>query len=342
MGGTGFIGSAVVRELLKPASTGAPAGDLLVLSRRELPGWMTSAGARGRPGDLMNPESLRHCAEGVDTVLHLASHVGRDPGLCEAVNAAGTRALVRAARGARFLYVSTASVYGTGPHRGAKEGKLTPAPASAASASRLRAEETVRAQGGIVLRPNLVYGAGDRWFVPSLLRLLWKVPVWAEGGRARSSLVSVQELARVVAEFARREWSGADRGAVYHVNHPRPVTVRSIATQVCRGLALPVPATDLPRSAHWELSSRVLPGLTRHQHALLTDDHFYESGRVWQRLGIDPGPGFAAGLIPGLPWYRQYAADHGSAPTGRRSGAAASWPGAPRCGAAGGSSPAPL
>ncbi|MFF7948663.1 NAD-dependent epimerase/dehydratase family protein [Streptomyces griseorubiginosus] len=328
VGGTGFIGSAVVRELLKPTSGEAPGAGLLVLSRRELPQWMTSAGARRIPGDLMDPESLRHCADGVDTVLHLASYVGRDPDLCEAVNAEGTRALARAARGARLLYVSTASVYGTGPHRAVKEGKLTPAPASAASASRLRAEESVRAQGGIVLRPNLVYGAGDRWFVPTLVRLLRKAPVWAEGGRARSSLISVQELARVVGEFARCRWNEADRGAVYHVNHPRPVTMRSIGTQVCRGLSLPVPDTDLPRAAHWELASRLLPGLTHHQHALLTDDHFYESGRVWQRLGLDPGPGFAAGLVPGLPWYRQYLADHGSAATGRRPGAAAPRPGA--------------
>ncbi|NEB02421.1 NAD-dependent epimerase/dehydratase family protein [Streptomyces sp. SID13726] len=309
VGGTGFIGGAVVRELLRPTATGAPAADLTVLSRRELPGWMTSAGARRIPGDLMNPESLRDCAEGADTVLHLASYVGRDPALCEAVNAEGTRALARAARGSRLLYVSTASVYGTGPHRGVPEGRLTPAPASAASASRLRAEETVRERGGIVLRPNLVYGPGDRWFVPLLLRLLRKVPVWAEGGRSRSSLVSVQELARIVGEFTRSGWTDADRGTVYHVNHPRPVTARSMSTQLCRGLGLPAPSADLPRSAHWELCSRVLPELTHHQHALLTDDHYYESGRVWERLGIEPGPGFGAGLVAGLPWYRKQLAN---------------------------------
>ncbi|MER6358431.1 NAD(P)-dependent oxidoreductase [Streptomyces sp. NPDC001634] len=305
VGGTGFIGSTVVRELLIPPHVGAPVPDLRVLSRRPLPEWMTSAGARRIPGDLMAPDSLRGCGEGVGTVLHLASYVGRDPALCESVNAAGTRALVKAARSARFLYVSTASVYGTGPHRGVKEGRLTPAPASVASASRLRAEEAVLAHSGVVLRPNLVYGPGDRWFLPLLLRLLRKVPVWAEGGRARSSLISVQELARVIGEFARHRWTDADRGTVYHVNHPRPVTVRSVATQVCRGLDVPLPASDLPRPAHWELSSRVLPELTHHQHALLTDDHYYESGRVWERLGITPGPGFAAGLVTALPWYRQ-------------------------------------
>jgi nucleoside-diphosphate-sugar epimerase len=308
VGGTGFIGGAVVRELLRPTPNGAPAADLHILSRRELPGWMTSAGARRIPGDLTAPESLRDCAEGVNTVLHLASYVGRDPVLCEAVNAEGTRALARAARRSRLLYVSTASVYGTGPHRGVPEGRLTPAPVSAASASRLRAEEAVRERGGIVLRPNLVYGPGDRWFVPLLLRLLRKVPVWAEGGRARSSLVSVQELARIVGEFTRCGWTDADRGAVYHVNHPRPVTARSVGTKLCQGLGLPTPSTDLSRPAHWELCSRVLPELTRHQHALLTDDHYYESGRVWERLGIEPGPGFAAGLVAALPWYRRQSA----------------------------------
>lgn len=305
VGGTGFIGSAVVRNLLRPGHS-VPAGrDLRVLSRKPLPEWMTSAGARRIPGDLTTPESLRGCGEGVGTVLHLASYVGRDPARCEAVNAAGTRALVRATGSARFLYVSTAGVYGHGPHRGVREGKLTPAPVSPASASRLLAERAVRDHGGVVLRPNLVYGPGDRWFIPLLLRLLRKVPVWAEGGKSRCSLIGVHDLARVVGEAARTEWTAADRGAVYHVNHPRPVTVRSLGTQLCRGLGVPLPATDLPRPAHWELSSRVLPELTAHQHALLTDDHYYESGRVWERFGITPGPGFAAGLVAALSWYRQ-------------------------------------
>ncbi|WP_324786257.1 NAD-dependent epimerase/dehydratase family protein [Streptomyces sp. H51] len=308
VGGTGFIGSAVVRELLRPSVSGPPVADLRVLSRRPLPEWMTSAGARRIPGDLMVPESLRGCGEGVGTVLHLASYVGRDKDLAEAVNVGGTRALVRSARVARVLYVSTASVYGHGPHRGVREGRLTPAPASPASASRLLAEETVRAHGGIVLRPNLVYGPGDRWYVPLFLRLLRKVPVWSEGGRARSSLIGVHELAGVVGAFARSGWTDADRGAAYHVNHPRPVTVRSAATRLCRGLGVPLPSTDLPRSAHRELSSRLLPDLTPHQYGLLTDDYYYDSARVWERTGLTPGPGFGAGLAASLAWYRQHLA----------------------------------
>ncbi|MEU5216458.1 NAD(P)-dependent oxidoreductase [Streptomyces sp. NPDC020807] len=331
LGGTGFIGGAVVRELLRPLPHTAPGSalgstpgsvlgstlgpvrgsDLRVLTRRPLPGWMTDAGVRAVPGDLSDPASLDGCCEGVDTVLHMASYVGRDPAMCAVVNDIGTRALAEAAQQAgveRMLYVSTASVYGSGPHRGASEGQLTPNPASAASASRLRAEQTVLERGGIVLRPHLVYGAGDQWFVPLLCRLLRKVPVWAEGGSARTSLIGVRDLARAIAVFASSDWS-ADRGSVYHVNHPRPVTLRSVMARLCQGLNIPQPAMDLPRSAHLELSTRALPQLSAHQHALLTMDHYYESSRVWNRLSLDPGPGFGAGLAAGLPWYRRHLAD---------------------------------
>ncbi|MFD5103293.1 NAD-dependent epimerase/dehydratase family protein [Streptomyces albidochromogenes] len=309
LGGTGFIGGAVVRELLRPGSGGAPPPELRVLARRPLPDWMTSAGARRIPADLTDPDGLRGVCEGVGTVLHLASYVGRDPALCTAVNDLGTRAVAREAdaAGARVLYVSTASVYGGGPHRGVTEEQLVPAPVSAASASRLRAEETVLTRGGVVLRPHLVHGPGDKWFVPLLYRLLRKVPVWPEAGGSRSSLVAVRDLARVVAALSRSDWA-ADRGTVYHVNHPRPVTLRAMVTQVCRGLDVPLPGSDLPRAAHRELAARVLPGLSAHQHALLTEDHWYESSRIWRRLGIEPGPGFAAGLVAGLPWYRRHVA----------------------------------
>ncbi|MFE7384471.1 NAD-dependent epimerase/dehydratase family protein [Streptomyces zhihengii] len=308
VGGTGFIGSAVVRELLSPSGGGAR--DVRVLARRPLPDWMTSAGARRIPADLLDPASLEGCCDGVGTVLHLASYVGRDRTQCEAVNERGTAALAAAARAAgtgRLLYVSTASVYGHGPHRGAAEGRLAAAPVSPASTSRLAAEAIVLDGGGIVLRPHLVYGPGDKWFVPTVCRLLRKVPVWADGGSARASLVGVRDLARVVAAFAERDWSG-EHGGIHHVNHPRPVMFRTVVGQLCRHLGIAPPTSDLSRRAHRELTARVLPQLSAHQHALLTEDHWYDSNGVWARLGLTPGPGFAAGLVPGLPWYRRHLA----------------------------------
>lgn len=243
-------------------------------------------------------------------MLHLASYVGKDPVLCTAINDHGTQALLEESYRAgtnRVVYVSTASVYGPGPHRGSTEAQLTPHPASAASASRRRAEQTVLSGGGIVLRPNLVYGPGDRWFVPTLCRLLRKVPVWPGGGAARTSLIAVQDLARVISGLAGRTWDqGLD--SVYHVNHPRPTVLRALVAELSRNLEVRPPESDLPYAAHRELTARVLPELSAHQHALLTQDHWYESGRIWKHLGLTPGLGFAAGFAASAPWYRRHLA----------------------------------
>ncbi|WP_432199144.1 NAD-dependent epimerase/dehydratase family protein [Streptomyces sp. bgisy027] len=80
-------------------------------------------------GDLSDPLSLRGVCFGVDTVVHAASYVGRDPRRCCDVNLKGTRALLEEAhrsRVRRFGCISTASVYGTGLHRGLAEGHLEP------------------------------------------------------------------------------------------------------------------------------------------------------------------------------------------------------------------------
>ncbi|WP_241717431.1 NAD(P)-dependent oxidoreductase [Streptomyces sp. CNQ085] len=311
MGGTGFIGGAVVRAL-----SAGPDGDglrprLRLLSRRGAGGAET-AGVEYFTGDLTGPASLRGCCDGVSTVLHLVSHLGRDPRLCTAVNDHGTRALLAEAERAgtdRIVYMSTASVYGVGPHRGEAEGDLPLAPVSAASASRRRAEEAVRKAGGIVLRPNLVYGRGDRWFVPALARVLGRVPVWPSAPANRLSLIAVDDLARVVDALARSPWPPG-LGPVHHVNHPEPLPARTLVRAVCRALGLPLSEEEMSAREHTARIERECPELTRHQRMLLTEDHWCESGRIWERLGLGPGPGFPERFATAAPWYRGQRAEY--------------------------------
>lgn len=315
-GGTGFIGSAVVRALL---AVPAPPR-VRVLSRGALPDWMAAAGVEHARADLADPHTLRGRCDGVTTLLHLASYVGRDTHRCKAVNESGTRALLaEAARAgtARTVYVSTASVYGSGPHRGPAEAELRPSPASPTSASRWRAEQLVREARGTVLRPNLVYGAGDRWYLPTLARLVRAVPHWPEGGGARASLVAVDDLARVVVALALDgpPYDHGGRDTVYHVGDPRPVSLRAQVRALCAVGGVPLPHGSLSHAEHRARAERSLPDLTAHQHALLTQDAWYDSGRVWRELGLDPGPGFAARFGAAAAWYRQHLGEeaHGAA-----------------------------
>ncbi|GGU32327.1 3-beta hydroxysteroid dehydrogenase [Lentzea flava] len=305
-GGTGFVGSAVVRALLSEQD-GPKRTEIRVLSRRRLPRWMLDAGVVEVSGDLTAPSGLRGVCDGVSTVLHLASQIGGDSELCDAVNHEGTRALLREAKAAgvvRIAYLSTTSVYGHGVHRGASESLLAPAPVSATSASRLKAEREVRKAGGVVLRPHLVYGTGDVWFIPTLLRLLDRVPAWIERGIALVSLVSVDDLGAATAALAHRPWR-ARPGAVFHVSDPTPVSMQVLAGTACELLGLPLPQEDLSAKEHRELTRRHLPELTDHQFELLAFDHYYESSRIWRHAGVKPGPGLAEQFTGATDWYRQ-------------------------------------
>ncbi|WP_341722316.1 NAD-dependent epimerase/dehydratase family protein [Streptomyces rimosus] len=188
--------------------------------------------------DLADPASLRGLCEGADVLLHLASDIGRDAEHCELVNVLGTAALVdeavRAGVG-RIVHLSTAAVYGAGPHSGLDVDEIPPAPVSAASRTRLAAEQPVLAAGGTVLRPGLVLGAGDRWVVPALAELLGRVPARWDGGRGLLSVVAVEDLARLFVRLALGPYgtsgtpgtsgapasSGIPRG-IHHASHPTP------------------------------------------------------------------------------------------------------------------------
>ena len=188
VGATGFIGSAVARAL-----AGRPDVELSVLVR----GADRIPDARQLLGDLTKPDSLIGSCQGIDTLVHAASYVGPDLEQCAAVNDHGTSALLREAARAgvrRIIYISTAAVYGPGPHCNVEPEHLAPAPLSPASRTRLAAEDTVRAAGGIVLRPHLIYGVGDRWFVPELVKLIRLLSGLPNDDQVRLSTIAVDDL----------------------------------------------------------------------------------------------------------------------------------------------------
>ncbi|NKQ54617.1 NAD-dependent epimerase/dehydratase family protein [Amycolatopsis sp. K13G38] len=268
-GATGFIGGATAAVL-----RGMPEISLTTLVR-----------GPGRP-DLADPRSLAGLCDGVDVLVHAASYVGDDPERCSVVNDAGTEALVGEARRAgvrRIVYASTAAVYGLGPHRGERPDELDCRPVSPRSSSRLAAEGHVLAAGGVVARPHLVYGEGDKWFVPSLIRLRQALGGWLADDSARMSVVHVADLARLLAGLVTAD---VPPRTVLHANHPEPVeagTVMSVVSAV-HGLGEPERRLTLAE-AEAVLNPRHLD--------LIANDHFYESATIWRLTSLEPGPPFA-------------------------------------------------
>ncbi|MER5637816.1 NAD(P)-dependent oxidoreductase [Kitasatospora sp. NPDC002227] len=305
-GGTGFIGGETLRLLADPASTTAhPAYSLRVLSRGEMPQPTVGAGVEIEPyrADLLDPDSLRGACTGVDTVLHLASQVGGDAELCHRVNVDGTAALLAEAARAgvrRIVQLSTTAVYRDGVHRDLTEHQAVVEPVSATSRSRMLAERLVLAAGGTVVRPHLVYGAGDTWVLPAVADLLARLPHWIDDGRARISMTAVDDLARPLAALALAPWEPVAGGRTYHACHPEPVRVRELFTLAAEALGRPAPSGSLSLA---EATEALGGGSWGRRLSLLGVDHWYRSEELWRITGCPPGPGFAARFAEHAPWY---------------------------------------
>ncbi len=174
-GGSGYVGGRVAQALAALPDTHVVLG-----SRRaqEKPAWLPTASVVVTPWD--EPARLRQACSGVDTVLHLAAmneiEAARDPvGALEA-NGVATARLIEAAKVAkveRFIYLSTAHVYGA-PLAGRIDETTCPRPVHPYATSHRAAEDVVLAAhdagalSGIVVRLSNSFGAPahpavDRW-----------------------------------------------------------------------------------------------------------------------------------------------------------------------------------
>ncbi|MEV6739402.1 NAD-dependent epimerase/dehydratase family protein [Streptomyces sp. NPDC051104] len=297
-GAAGFLGGHVAQEAGRR-------GMALTLMSHRRPVHAAGPGRRVVPADLTDPDSLRGVCEGVDVLLHCASYIGTAPEANESVNARGTRNLLAEAHRAgvpRIVYVSTASVYGRGTFRGAGPGQLVRNPGSPTSLSRAAAEDAVLEAGGVVLRPHLVYGPGDTWVVPGMVRLLRALPGTVEGWSARMSVISVRDLARLVVGSGLA--SAADLTSItYHAAHPVPVTSETLlrAAAVCASLTWPQRRLSVTEArellAADSQSSRALD--------MLRTDHWFDGMPLWRDLRLVPGPEFAADFPESAQWYRR-------------------------------------
>ncbi|RMH05551.1 MAG: NAD-dependent epimerase/dehydratase family protein [Nitrospirae bacterium] len=175
-GATGFIGSAVVRALLR---AGLP---VRVLIRRcsDL-GNLAGLTVEHAYGDLLDPDSLRAAMRGCRYLYHVAAHYAlwdRDPARFYRVNVEGTKHVLDAAREAgvqRIVYTSTIGAIGL-PEKGGvatEETPLTPTQlAGHYKRSKFMAEQEVirYAQRGlpvVIVNPTAPIGEYDRKPTPT-------------------------------------------------------------------------------------------------------------------------------------------------------------------------------
>lgn len=217
-GGTGFIGSHIVRQLIRQGHRVIVMSRNPDRSRNSVP-----AGAEIRQGDLADAASLDRALAGVEVVVaavQFPNHPVEKPSKGYTyiqVDGEGTSRLVAAAKKngvKRFIYLSGA---------GTREGQSKPW-----FIAKLMAEKAIRESGisYTIFQPSWVYGPEDRSlnkFV-TFARLLPFIPVIGDG-KTRVQPVFVEDLAMAVA-------ASVDLPAVanqtYEVGGPQTLTMDEI------------------------------------------------------------------------------------------------------------------
>jgi nucleoside-diphosphate-sugar epimerase len=265
LGGSGFVGRALLREL-----AAMPPGSVRVRALLRDPDAVPDAPYLEKVrGSLEAPPADLEPGEPYVLVDFAVKQIDADRTGYRATNVEATGRLL-SGLGPRLtgvLYGSSMSVYGPGAQDGVAE-TAPLRPASALAESRLEAEtritELARARGvsALLLRPRFVLGDGDRFVLPNLAKLLRRRVQLASGAQ-RFSIIDVADYARIVlrlaAVVADLHHAGTPVQRALNVGHAAPVTFAQIADAIGASLGLPAPRVRLPVSERITRWLRRLP-----------------------------------------------------------------------------------
>ena len=288
-GATGFIGSRLIERLAETEHS------CRALTRRPMP---PRANVTWVEGALDRPETLAELTEGADAVIHIAGLLhGRTAAQFDAVNVAGTRAMVDASRAAgvrRFVHLSSLA---------ARHPEI-----SLYGASKAKSEDVVSPSGlaFAIVRPPAVYGPGDRETL-DLFRMarLGLVFLPSEG---RLSLIHVDDLVDLLLALVSPD---APSSLIVEPDDGQPITQREFAHALGQAVGRQTRALRVPNAVL--RAGALLDGIIRGAKAKLTPDRAayfahpdwsVNSARAVPATVWEPRIARDAGLAATASWYR--------------------------------------
>ena len=246
-GATGFIGSAVVAELVE-------AGHRVVgLARSDdAAAALAAAGFEAHRGNLDDPDSLERGAAGADGVAHLAFN--HDFSTYVANGELDRRALEALVRGLgtseKPLVMTSVTPVLTLGRLGTEDDATD---STSPAAPRIPSEDAVIAasaqgvRGSVVRLPASVHGDGDRAFVPALMNIARETGVSAYIGDGSHRWPAVHRLD--AARLFRLALEAGAPGSRYHAVADEGVRTREIAEVIGRHLGVPVASVNSEKAA---------------------------------------------------------------------------------------------
>lgn len=246
LGGTGFVGRHVCEWLQR-------AGHKMTVPTRQL---RTAAAVQHLPGvtvqvaNIHQPDTLNRLVAGHDAVVNLVGILHGNQRAFQRVHAELPETLATACEAAGVRRVIQLSALGAAPD--APSHYLRSKAAGEAALETADLDLTV-------IRPSVIFGAGDR-FLTLFARLQQVLPlVPLAGARARFQPVWVQDVARAVAHAVSHTGT---IGQTLEATGPDVFTLAQLVRQAGQAVGCPRPVVALPTAVAWfqALLMERLPG----------------------------------------------------------------------------------
>jgi len=250
-GATGFIGAAVVTELIN-------AGHQVTGLARSAAGAqaLAAAGAQVQRGDIAEADTLRRAIEGADGVIHTAFNHDFSQFLasCEAdrhVIATLAEALAAGHANPRRPLIITSATAAANTIAGEPAREDNPVPSAAvfprAATEEAAAAALARGVNVSIVRLPQVHDTRKQGLITELIRLAREkgVSAYVGEGANRWTAGHVSDAARLY----RLALEKAEPGAKYHAVAEEGIALREIAQVIARGLQVPVRAVAPGESA---------------------------------------------------------------------------------------------
>ena len=312
-GGGGFLGQAVIRQLLAR-------GDQVVTLNRSAYPELESLGVDCRQGDIADSSAVLAAAEGCEAIIHVAAKAG--PGLYapdfERPNVSGTENVLAAcARHGIGVLVYTSSpsvVHGGGDIENGNESLpyadhfQAPYPETKARAERLVLAANGSTLKTCALRPHLIWGPGDNQLLPRLIEKNRAGRLRLPGPTKLIDTVYIDNAAAAhVLALDNLAGSAGAAGKAYFISNGEPLANGEIIARLLEAAGeTPNIATVPPGLAMtiagaveglWRLSRRRSdPPLSRFVVEHLATAHWYNLDAARRDLGYQPQVSIEEGL----------------------------------------------
>ena len=312
-GGGGFLGSAIVKRLVKR-------GDRVMSFSRRFYSALAEIGVEQIRGDISDVAAVEQACRKADLVFHVAAKPGvwGDYETYYRTNVLGTRNVIAACKQhhvSRLVYTSSPSVVFNGSDmEGVDESVPYPEkflahyPKTKAMAEQLVTAAAEEGLKTIVLRPHLIWGPGDIHFVPRIIERANRLVRVGDGNNLVDTIYIDNAADAHILAADMLEQNHSLSGRVYFISQDEPIPLWDMVNNILRAAGRFPVVRSISRNTAWMIGAALefayktcrIPGeprMTRFLADELSTAHWFDIRAAKSDLGYEPAISIEEGLF---------------------------------------------